>query len=433
MAENMKVDPFEGVTIDYVDFDNVNLLDRWKRHHEWSESRSRDHIDPYSKYTASRISPSTIAFDRAHRRYSGVNFASQEYLNLASDPEVIEAACETAQNFGVHSAGSAALMGNTTLSMELERRLADFLSVKDCTVFPTGWGAGYGVIKALIRQTDHVIIDVLAHACLLEGARNATPNVHLFPHNSVQSLKHRLRSIRNDNPHVGIMVVTETVFSMDSDVPDVAAMQQLCHEYGATFVIDVAHDLGCLGPTGRGYLEMQHVLGAVDIVMGSFSKTFASNGGFVATNHHALKLALRYNCGPLTFSNALSPIQAAIVIKCLDIISSDKGADKRNRLMRNILHMRESLRYAGFEVLGQPSAIVPVVLGDTAVSRFTTRFALEGGALVNLVEYPAVPRNTSRWRIQLMADHTAEDILRFVDIATAARSKAQSVRSSIPA
>ncbi len=422
---NMEDAVLNAVTADFVDDSQTNLLDRWSAHHGWWEDRSRERVDPYSKYTSTRIAPEITAHDRWGRPFAGVNFASQEYLNLASHPEVLRAARETAEAYGVHSAGSTALMGNTAVAVELEQQLAAFLGVADCTLFSTGWGAGYGIVTTLVTPKDHVIIDVLAHACLQEGSRNATANVHAFPHISTDAVLRRLKRIREQDPAAGILVVTETVFSMDSDVPEIAALQALCRKYNATLVVDMAHDLGCIGPTGRGYLELQGMVGKVDVIMGSFSKTFASNGGFVATNHPALKLALRYNCGPQTFTNAMSPMQAAIVSTCLCIITSGEGARRRERLMSNILYMRQSLEQNGFKLLGQPSAIVPVILGSNALSRLITRFTLEAGGLVNLVEYPAVSKNTCRWRIQVMAEHTTDHIDRFVEIAVNAREKAQ--------
>lgn len=215
--------------------------------------------------------------------------------------------------------------------------------------------------------------------------------------------------------------MTESVFSMDSDVPRLGELQGICRNYGATLLVDVAHDLGAIGPSGRGYMGLQDVVGEIDIVMGSFSKTFASNGGFVASNHPALKLALRYACGPLTFTNAISPLQAEIVLKCFDIVESAEGAERRARLMTNILTLREAFEAEGFNILGEPSAIVPVVLGNSAVSREMTARALKAGGIVNLVEYPAVARNACRWRCQVMADHTSADIEEFVAIARQAR------------
>ncbi|MGE0502481.1 MAG: aminotransferase class I/II-fold pyridoxal phosphate-dependent enzyme [Rhizobiaceae bacterium] len=417
-------DIYEGVTTDYYDEGDVDLISRWAGLTRWLDARLEAGVDPYSKYTASRIAAELTAFDRGGVERSGVNFASQEYLNLATDDRVVSAVVEAASTYGVHSAGSAALMGLTALTVRLERRLAEFLRLADATVFPTGWGAGYGIIRTLVRPTDHVVIDVLAHACLQEGADAATKNVHRFPHCSNVAVERRLARIRAADPRCGILVVTESVFSMDSDVPEIEALQSLCRRYDATLVLDVAHDLGALGDKGRGYMEIQNVSGSIDIVMGSFSKTFGSNGGFVASNRTELKMALRYACGPLTFTNSMSPMQAAAVLTCLDIVDSAEGTARRERLMSNIVYLRNALQSRDFDVLGKESAIVPVVLGNNRRSRLMTSYVLHNGALVNLVEYPAVSRNGCRWRLQVMHDHTPEQIDRLVDLAVDARKHA---------
>jgi len=423
LTNSIARDSLGGVTADFFD-QGADLLARWGRHHDWLERRLLYNVEPYGKATVGRISTNSGVRLRNGASYSGVNFASQDYLNLAAHPSVHAAAKRAIDSYGVHSAGSVALMGSTELSIELEERLASFLGYRDCTVFPTGWGAGYGLVKTLVRAEDHVLIDVLAHACLQEGARNATANVHIFPHCSNIAVQRRLERIRASDARCGILVVTEGVFSMDSDVPELAALQAICSHHGATLMVDVAHDLGALGATGRGVLEQQGMAGKVDIVMGSFSKTFASNGGFVATHESALKPALRYNCGPLTFTNALSPVQAATVLAALDIVVGDEGAELRARLMNNVLSLRNGFDASAFQVLGQPSAIVPVVFGGSPVSRLATRYALENGAIINLVEYPAVSRNSCRWRLQVMAQHTAQHIESLLGVAVAAREAA---------
>lgn len=413
-----------GGIADYQETSNPDLLARWHRLGEWWESRLQSDIDAYQKFTTGPIAPEVTGAYRDGRTFRGVNFASQEYLSLASHPRIAEAVRRTIEQYGVHSAGSAALMGNTVLSVGLERRLARFLGYEECTVFPIGWAAGYGVVKTLVRPKDHVVIDVLAHACLQEAANDATPNVHRFPHLSLNGVERRLRRIRSQEPDAGVLVVTETLFSMDSDIPDAAALQALCRTFGATLLVDCAHDLGAMGATGRGVLEEQGLVGQIDILMGSFSKTFASIGGFVACNNKGLKFALRGNCGPSTFTNAMTPIQATIVSTALDIIESEEGTERRERLKANVLRLRDGLRETDFRVLGQPSAIVPVVLGDTCLSRLMTRYAIADGGIVNLVEHPAVARNMCRWRLQVMADHAPKHIDRFLEIAIRARDKA---------
>lgn len=417
----MKYDVLNGTAADYYDASARNILDRWRPLTEWADARADAELDPFSKSTGSAIAPRLTAYDRRGRAYSGVNFASQDYLGLSHDQRIVKVAKDAADALGVHSAGSAALMGLTRKTLELEQRLAAFIETADATVFPTGWGAGFGAIRALIKPEDHIVIDVLAHACLQEAAGLSTANVHRFPHCSSEGVERRLKRIRKSDPDAGILVVTETLFSMDSDVANIPEMQAVCRQYQATLLVDVAHDLGAIGEHGRGFLEVQNALGEVDIVMGSFSKTFASNGGFVASNHPALKLALRYSCGPLTFSNALSPVQASTVLACLDIIQSDEGKVRRDRLTDNANYARNQLSALGFELLGEPSAIVPVILGNNETSRLMTTRALRSGAIVNLVEYPAVAKNACRWRIQLMSEHTRADIDELVAIAASCR------------
>lgn len=414
-------DPLSGSTAEHYDATCPDLMDRWSPVDHWLRARIAAGVLPYCKVAAGAPGRRTRGADAAGQPLIGVNFANQDYLSLSDHPRILAAAQQAMSVFGVHSAGSAALMGLTTPTLGLEQALADFTACRSATVFPTGWGAGYGVIRALVRPKDHVVIDVLAHACLQEGAMAATPNVHRFPHLSTDGVARRLQRLRETDPEAGILVVTESLFSMDADTPDLGALQQLARRYRATLLVDVAHDLGAMGPTGRGALEQQGMLGAIDIVMGSFSKVFASNGGFVASNHPALGHALRFGCGPQTFSNALSPLQAAVALAALEVVQSTEGVDRRKRLEENALHLRQAMQGLGFQVLGRPSGIVPVVLGDDAASRLLTAAVLSAGGIVNLVEYPAVARNACRWRLQVMADHTPDDCIEFAETVRQAR------------
>ena len=338
--------------------------------------------------------------------YEGVNFASQDYLSLSSHPALKQAAIDAAQRFGVHSAGSGALLGSTTISRDLELLIGEFLETSYVSLFPTGWGAGFGVIKGLIRPNDHIILDGLAHACLQEGAAATTSNVHLHGHLKISSVETLLRRIRSKDQHNAILIVTESLFSMDSDVPDIVAMQELAHKYDAFLLVDCAHDLGALGPGGRGNIAVQGMLGKIDIVMGSFSKTFGSNGGFVATQSRAVKEYLRMHSGPHTFSNALSPIQAAVVKAAFEIADGSEGQTLRNSLMNNVLRLRKAISAHGLECMGEPSAIVPVFIGDEGVGRISCRIAADHGAITNMVEFPGVARGRARFRLQVQASHT---------------------------
>jgi 7-keto-8-aminopelargonate synthetase-like enzyme len=310
----------------------------------------------------------------------------------------------------VHSAGSGALLGNTKYSLELERTISDFLGLRHTVLYPTGWAAGFGVIQGLIRPDDHVLMDILAHSCLQEGANVATRNVHFHGHLNVQSARKHLAKIRARDSKNAILVVTESLFSMHADTPDLAALQQACREFDATLLVDVAHDFGCIGDDGRGHLGLQRMLPDVDLVIGSFSKTFASNGGFVACNSQAVKEYLKYYSATQTFSNALSPVQSATVLKAFEIVRSQEGRDLRTKLMNNVLYLRDEMQRAGFEVLGNPSPIVPVMAGAEGLARIVGRRLPELGVVANLVEYPAVPKGSARYRLQVMANHGKQDI-----------------------
>lgn len=388
----------------------ADLEQRVEGFFKWQDLRRQNGLWPFSR--ATDFGPRTIvsAADDRGSAMQGVNFASQDYLSLSSAPEIKQTALDAIERYGVHSAGSPALVGNTTHSVALERKIAEFLGMEDALLYPTGWGAGFGVIKGLVRSSDHIVMDTLSHTCLQEGANAATRNIYQFRHLDMAHCRRWLEKIRATDTENGIMVVTEGLFSMDSDTPDLAAMQELCNEFNATLMVDVAHDLGALGEDGRGHIGMQNMLGKVDIVMGSFSKTFASNGGFVAVKNRAVKEYLRFYSAPATFSNAMSPVNAAIVLKAFEIIESPQGKLLRHELMGNVLDLRRQLRAAGLDYYGDPSAIVAVKMGTEGLARLVSRRLPELGLLCNLVEYPAVGKGAARFRMQVMAKHTPQNI-----------------------
>ncbi len=387
-----------------------DLIGRCDEFFEWQDIRRNSGTWPFARATEAGPHSSCAVRDDRGVLTQGVNFASQDYLALASHPEIVAAAKAAIDAMGVHSAGSSALVGNTASSFQLERRLAAFIGMGDAVLFPTGWAAGYGVIKALVRSKDYVVMDLLAHSCLQMGAQAATSNVMVYRHLNIDDCRAKLAAARQAAPDSGILLVTESLFSMDSDTPDLAAMQRLAREYDATMLVDVAHDLGNLGPGGTGKLGEQGLLGDVDLVIGAFSKTFASNGGFVATKSRAAKEYLRYYSQTCTFSNGLSPVQVAVVGRALDIIQSPEGQDRRDRLMTNVSHLREQLQARDLEVYGDPSAIVATKTGSESRARLMARELPGLGLLANLIEFPAVPRNQARFRLQVMASHTLPEI-----------------------
>jgi glycine C-acetyltransferase len=414
-----------GSMRDFRYLPGTNILDRVNAFYEWQELRRKTGLWPLGRSTDT--APRSKCFarnDKGENRFEGINFASQDYLSLSSHPAVAETAIKVINDYGVHSAGSPALIGNTSHSLALERKIAEFLEMEEVVLFPTGWAAGFGVVKGLVRPSDHIVMDALSHACLQEGAQAATRNIHYFRHNSVEAVRQKLAGIRAKDNVNGILIITESLFSMDSDTPNIAALQELAHEFSATLVVDVAHDLGSLGPGGRGHIGAQNMLGKVDVVMGSFSKTFASNGGFVACARRSVKEYLRYYASPCTFSNALSPVQAGLVLKAFEIVDSDEGDQLRHSLMNNIRLLRELLHGTSFETYGDPSPIVCVKMGLEGLARLVSRRLPDLGLLANLVEFPAVPKGQARFRMQVMANHTSRDVIDAVHRLSVARAEA---------
>jgi glycine C-acetyltransferase len=402
-----------------------DLLQRAGRFHDYIERRSRYGLWPYSRALQAATGPRTTVSDIHGSAREGINFASQDYLGLSQHARVIDAGIEAMRRFGPHSAGSAVLLGNTSLSLELEQRLADLLQMEHVTLYPTGWAAGYGAIAAFVRPRDYVVMDYLSHACLQQGAAAATPQVVHFNHNDAGDLCTRLADIRARSAHAGIMVVTEGLFSMDSDTPDIGALQDVCREHGATLLVDVAHDLGAMGPGGGGALAAQGLLGKVDLVMGSFSKTFASNGGFLAAHSPAVKQFAKYYGNPHMFSNALSPVQAGVVMEAIRIVRSTEGDMLRERLLAAVSALRDGFASHGIACYGSPSAIVPVPFRNDRLARLASRRIAESGVFVNLVEYPAVPVGEARLRMQVMAAHDVGQAKEAVERIIAARHAAE--------
>jgi 7-keto-8-aminopelargonate synthetase-like enzyme len=408
-----------------------NLIKRTRPVSQWISERTELSTWPYARSIERSPATETRLRTQNGAIVEGLNFGSQDYLGLASHPSIHEAALRALRDYGPHSAASPMLQGNTRLSKSLEREIGEFLNMDHVLLFPTGWAAGFGTITGLIRADDYIVIDQLAHACLMQGTRAATEKHFFFRHNDLTSLTKRLRSIRAKDTEHAILVVSEGLFSMDSDFPDIASLQAVCHEFDAVLMVDVAHDLGAMGPGGTGQIGLQKFLGKVDLVMGSFSKTFSSNGGFLATHDLSVKQFVSIYGGSHTYSNALSPIQAGVVTEAIRIVRSEEGDRLREKSLNNINHLREQFAGVGAECLGSPSNIVPVSVGDETLAKWTSCFLERDGLLANLVEFPAVARGKARFRFQVMATHTENQIERAVGIFARSRDAALKKTASV--
>lgn len=419
---------FRGSMADFRSVSGRNLLARVERFHRWQERRRSFGWWPYSNAIHEAPRPRVRASSESGELRTGLNFASQDYLALAAHPRILEAAGEGLRRYGAHSAGSPALQGNTAASRALEAALAEHVGMEHVVLFPTGWMAGFGAIRGLVRPDDVVILDRLAHNCLAEGAAAATRHILRASHNEIDHFRGLLAETRRRHPQAGILIVTEGLFSMDADVPDLGALRELAGEFEATLLVDQAHDLGSMGPQGTGAIGAQGLLGQLDLVMGAFSKTFASNGGFIATRSAAVKQYLKFFAPSNTFSNALSPMQCAVIAEALAIVRSKEGDMRRKALFEGVGALRKVLAERKVPCLGVPSPIVPVPLGGEVAARIASKKAFERGLFANLVEYPAVAPGNARFRMQMMASHTMEDAVEaagmLADLVEEARAEA---------
>jgi glycine C-acetyltransferase len=385
-----------------------DLLSRPDKFHQWWRDRIDAGVWPYSRTVEGKAGPTTTLHNVDGSSNKGLNFAAQDYLSLAQHPAIAEAAIRALRDYGPHSAGSSVLTGNSLLSLKLERALSELVNTPYVTLFPTGWAACFATITALVRENDHIVMDRLAHASLQAGAHAATPNIILHDHLDVEAARRCLDEIRGSDVKNGILVVTEGLYSMDSDSPNLARLQEACREFNATLLVDAAHDLGSLGPNGTGQIGLQGILGKVDLVVGAFSKAFATNGGFLATHSEAVKEYVRGYGGPHTFSSGLSPIQTAIALEATRIIPSAEGDALRADLLRNVKALRQEFADNRVICLGIPSPLVMVPVGSDRTARLADPLIFKSGVFVNLVEFPAVPIGAARFRMQVMAKHTEE-------------------------
>jgi len=406
----------EGSFADFARLSGTSLELRAQRYYEWRRNRLEQGVWPFSTHLLSTPGPQATVTDETGKERTGVNFASYDYLGLSTHADVRAAAIEAINQCGTQIAGAPVLQGNSVLSLRLQAALAELVGLPHIVLFPTGWAAGYGVIMALIRTKDHVVLDQYAHNCCVQGAMAATPNVHRARHLSIDAFVRQLRRIRATDTENAILVVTEGIFSMNGDSPDLAALQTACREYDAMLLVDVAHDLGVVGPGGTGTVGLQGLLGKVDLVIGSFSKVFAANGGFVATSSAAIREYLRPYAPSHTFSNAISPPQCAAVLKAIEIVRSAEGDQLREKVGHVARVLRETLAASGVVCLGEPGPLVPVLLGREAVGRITAALCFDHGVFANLIEYPAVSVGACRLRMQVMATHTCAQAQRAAEV-----------------
>ena len=338
---------------------------------------------------------------------------SNNYLGLTKHPKVIAAAEDALLRFGTSNNGSRFLNGTLELHVQLEERLAKFMRKESALVFSTGYLTNLGSISALSDKGDVVILDKEAHACIVDGARLGHGDVKRFRHNDVKDLERVLSAV---SPKAGKLVVVDGLYSMEGDIAPLQEIVKLCKEFDARLLVDDAHGIGVLGDRGAGACDAAGVEAEVDLVMGTFSKSFASLGGFIAGPTRVLDY-LRHHARAMIFSASVTPASVAAALASLDIIESEPQLRERLRVISN--KMRSGFRAQGLEVgSGEGTPIVPIFIGDRMKTMQVWRKVLDRGIFVNAIVVPAVQPGRDLLRTSYMATHQDEQldtILRVVD------------------
>jgi len=338
-----------------------------------------------------------------------IMLGSNNYLGLTNHPEIKAAAAAALAAYGTGTAGSRFLNGTLDIHVELEDRLAAFMKREAALTFSTGFQVNLGVISSLIDRKDTVVLDNLDHACILDGARLSFGRVLKFTHNDMASLEERLRSIDSGR---GSLIVVDGVFSMEGDLSDLPRIVELAKRYHARVMVDDAHGVGVMGEHGRGTAEHFGLEDDVDLVMGTFSKSLAAVGGFVAGTRPVIDW-VKHHARSLIFSAAPPPASVASVIKAVEII--EREPERRARLWDNTRYMKRELEGLGYDTGASASPVIPLLVGeDMTAFRMTMRLQ-EEGVFVNPVITPAVPPDRAMIRTSYMATHTRDHLDRALE------------------
>jgi 8-amino-7-oxononanoate synthase len=340
-----------------------------------------------------------------------VMLGSNNYLGLTTDQRVRQAAIKAIEEQGPSLTGSRLLNGTTTQHVALERKIADLLGREDALVFTTGYQANLGILTALGAEGSCVIVDWQAHASIQDGARTSKARVDRFQHNDAEDLGRALQ--RAADRDEAALVMVDGLYSMEGDLLPLPWIAEKCREHNARLVVDDAHALGVLGATGRGTEEHFGMHGAADLVCGTFSKSLASIGGWVAGPADVIDW-MRFFGRPMVFSASLPPASVAAASTALDIMLAEPW--RVARVNENAEYWRRGLNALGFRTGASASPIVPVIIGDDLRAIMMGKQLLDAGVYVNPVVHPAVPRDLAMLRTSVMASHERQHLDRALDL-----------------
>lgn len=350
-----------------------------------------------------------------------IHFASNDYLGLARHPEVRLAAADAARTWGAGATASRLICGSLGIHHHLERALATFKGRESALLFSSGYQAATGTIPALVGPNDVILLDRLAHSCLVEGARRSQARIRVFRHNDTHHLEQLLAQLQphppqpnaqlnpHPQPHPQILIVTESVFSMDGDVAPLRELAALRDRYQAWLMVDEAHATGVLGPRGKGAIEAAQTGPSVDILLGTLGKSLGASGGYIAGSRVLCDFLVN-QARSFIFSTAPAPPTIGAALAALAIVDSPEGDQRREHLARLRLHLHQGLEALGWPHAPPETAIVPLHVGPEPEALRLAAALREQGILIPAIRYPTVKRGQARLRITLGAFHTHDDL-----------------------
>lgn len=336
-------------------------------------------------------------------------FGSNSYMGLTNHPKVIEAAVEATKKYGTGMAGSPFLNGTIDIHKQLEAKIADYVGKEDAMLFSTGFGVNLGVVSTLTGREDYVILDEQDHASIIEGRRLSFSNYLKYRHNDMESLEAQLKKCDPDKVK---LIVTDGVFSMEGDVANLPEIVRLSKQYNASVMVDEAHGIGVFGKGGRGTCNHFGLTDDVDLIMGTFSKSFASLGGFIATDKSITNF-LRHHSRSYIFTASITPSSTAAASAALDIMLSEP--ERQEHLWKITNYALDEFRKLGCEIGNTSTPIIPLFIRDDYKTFQVTRDLLDEGVFVNPVVTPAVAPQDTLIRYSLMATHTEEQVARSIE------------------
>lgn len=331
-------------------------------------------------------------------------FGSNSYMGLTNHPKVTEAAKKAIDTYGSCCSGSRFLNGTSNLHIELEEKLADFVGKEAALMFTTGFQANLGAVATFTGRTGVIIMDELDHASIIEGSRLSFSRVLKFAHNDMNDLERVLQSIQSEKIK---LIVVDGIFSMEGDICNLPEITRLANQYEAMVMVDDAHAIGVIGDRGRGTANHFGLNSDVDMIMGTFSKSLASVGGFIATTKEMINY-LKHHARPMIFSASVPPSAVAAAMAALEIIKAEP--ERQEALWDNTNYMASALQELGFDINTSKTPIIPVYIRDNELTfRFNQRL-YEEGIFVNPVVSPAVKSDASLIRLSIMATHTRSQL-----------------------